>query len=578
VGNFGKHTRTSDHPASAPAARADHATPGKTALTDAVAPVAPVQRKAEPAGQTVDDAGVHQAAAAGVAGSGSALPHADRIQESFGPAHDVSGVRAHVGGAAGMAAEQIGARAYATGDQVAFRDAPDLHTAAHEAAHVVQQRGGVQLKGGVGVEGDPHERHADAVADRVVRGESAGDLLTAYGGGAATSGVQRDGDARDLGADERILSTNATYAADGYLPWFRDQIKAKLTAWDLAFDPAAVKLATLKQGSGSVKAVVIAWNNAWGTIPTTREFPLTLSPLDARAAITAIHALAGWSKVAAGDRGAIENLLGGEENVLSAASRDHLRPTYKTLKGKPDTEQATALKGTLSVKEAMPGWTAEPMDRPIATVTLAGPTAKKDFAFTGKVADAEEWVATFSDGVTTKIVAPKAPTPGYHNHSVQDAANAACYLPKSARSLITLIQLNPITNPKDADWAVEYHRPNFHSYMTAGVAGVVTIYPDKETNALPGVDGQRSAIVHETGHTWSYKNWGEDKTKGKWLDWKKAMDDDRTSVSGYAMSAIAEDVAETIRVYVSNKGTPRFAEYQKIVPHRFEILKKEYDK
>ncbi|HEX8111271.1 MAG TPA: hypothetical protein VF516_26260 [Kofleriaceae bacterium] len=37
-------------------------------------------------------------------------------------------------------------------------------------------------------------------------------------------------------------------------------------------------------------------------------------------------------------------------------------------------------------------------------------------------------------------------------------------------------------------------------------------------------------------------------------------------------------VAETIRVYVSNKDTPRFAEYQKIVPHRFEILKKEYDK
>jgi hypothetical protein len=580
VADVGKQNRTatSDPPVAATSASEPHSSPGKTTLTGALPVIsAPVQRKADPTSERFDDAGVHQAAAAGVAGGGGPLPHLDRIQAAFGPMHDVTGTGAHIGGSAASAADQIGARAYATGNQVAFREAPDLHTAAHEAAHVVQQRGGVQLKGGVGSEGDPHERHADAVADKVVRGESAGDLLAAYRGDGATAGVQRDGDARELGADERVVSKDPTYAADAYLPWFRDQIKAKLTAWDLAFDPAAVKLATLKLGGASVKAVVIGWNAAWGTIPITREFPLTLTPLDARAALTAVHALAGWSKVAS-DQGVIDNLLGGEENALSAAARNHLRPTYKTLKTKTDTEQATALKGTLNVKDAMPGWTAEPMEKQLATVTLAGPTEKKDFEFTGKKADGEEWVATFSDGVSTKIVAPKAPTAGYHNHSVQEAANAACFLPKSARSLITLIMLNPVVNPKDAEWAVTYNTPNFHSYMTAGVAGVVTIYPDKETNALPAVGGQRSAIVHETGHTWSYKTWGQDKTKGKWVDWKKAMGDDKTSVSGYAMSAIAEDVAETIRVYVSNKDTPRFAEYQNIVPHRFEILKKEYDK
>ena len=62
------------------------------------------------------------------------------------------------------------------------------------------------------------------------------------------------------------------------------------------------------------------------------------------------------------------------------------------------------------------------------------------------------------------------------------------------------------------------------------------------------------------------------------MDWQKAMTDDKASVSGYATAAIAEDVAETIRVYVSSKGTPRFAEYQQIVPHRFEMVKTEYDK
>ncbi|PKN54036.1 MAG: hypothetical protein CVU56_28665, partial [Deltaproteobacteria bacterium HGW-Deltaproteobacteria-14] len=119
-----------------------------------------------------------------VAGGGGRLPHLDRIQAAFG-AHDVSGVQAHVGGAARAASEAIGAEAYATGSHVAFRGAPDLHTAAHEAAHIVQQRAGVSLSGGVGQVGDRYERHADAVADLVVQGKSAEALL---GGGAAGGG------------------------------------------------------------------------------------------------------------------------------------------------------------------------------------------------------------------------------------------------------------------------------------------------------------------------------------------------------------------------------------------------------
>lgn len=130
---------------------------------------------------------VQAQASEGVRGSGGQLPHLDRIQASFGR-HDVSGARAHVGGDAKRASDGIGARAYATGNDVAFGESPDLHTAAHEAAHVVQQRGGVQLSGGVGQEGDSYERQADAVADRVVQGKSAEDLLGANQGQAKGSG------------------------------------------------------------------------------------------------------------------------------------------------------------------------------------------------------------------------------------------------------------------------------------------------------------------------------------------------------------------------------------------------------
>jgi hypothetical protein len=98
-------------------------------------------------------------------------------------------VRAHQGSVGREAAARLGAKAFAVGDAVGFATPPDLHTAAHEAAHVVQQRGGVQLRGGVGQPGDEYERHADEVADAVVAGTSAEPLLDRQPGSGASGGV-----------------------------------------------------------------------------------------------------------------------------------------------------------------------------------------------------------------------------------------------------------------------------------------------------------------------------------------------------------------------------------------------------
>ena len=84
----------------------------------------------------------------------------------------------------------MGAHAYTVGQRIGFRSQPDLRLAAHEAAHTVQQRQGVRLKDGVGREGDVHERHADAVAERVASGQSAEALLDQMGGQGGGSGVQ----------------------------------------------------------------------------------------------------------------------------------------------------------------------------------------------------------------------------------------------------------------------------------------------------------------------------------------------------------------------------------------------------
>jgi len=163
-----------------------------------------VPGRAPPAPDPHDAASVHAAAAQGTAPPASPLPHGESIQRLFGR-HDVSRVQAHTGPDAARSARVMGADAYASGNHVVLGDRTDLHTVAHEAAHVVQQRAGVQLQGGVGAAGDAYERHADAVADRVVAGRSAEDLLDGGSASGAAPAVQR----KDSPDDAKILESQA---------------------------------------------------------------------------------------------------------------------------------------------------------------------------------------------------------------------------------------------------------------------------------------------------------------------------------------------------------------------------------
>ena len=164
------------------------------------------QRAAEDAAHDDDDQAatlpapgredIRSAAERGTQGGGGALPFLAQIQRAFGR-HDIGNIRAHQGGDAQRAAQSVGAHAYALGDHVVFGKTPDLHLAAHEAAHVVQQRAGRAPAGGISERDDSLERHADQVADAVVRGESAERLLDQVApargvGPAAPQGVQRE--------------------------------------------------------------------------------------------------------------------------------------------------------------------------------------------------------------------------------------------------------------------------------------------------------------------------------------------------------------------------------------------------
>jgi uncharacterized protein DUF4157 len=215
------------------------------------------------------DAETHEAAQRGTSGASGPLPFLEVIQRSFGK-HDVSDVSAHTDGAAASAARAIDATAFTTGRHVAFANRPSLRTAAHEAAHVIQQRGGVQLEGGVGAAGDRYERHADAVADQVVQGHSAEALLDAHAGERGGPTVQREtpsatpkDDKAPAAPAPAPVPTQLAFKDILLYPLFRDIFK------DLAckeITPAERKLLALK---GTEGAAFYAWTMAAGLAPST---------------------------------------------------------------------------------------------------------------------------------------------------------------------------------------------------------------------------------------------------------------------------------------------------------------------
>ena len=363
-----------------------------------------------------------------------------------------------------------------------------------------------------------------------------------------------------------VLSKPAT--EDLVAPW-AEQCSDVITYWGHAFAAESVRF----EGD----AVLLRWNSDWGPTPVTKVLNGDDQAIDAKAAVGGMKKLTGWSALEASDQSGLEALIGGESNNMSWTARANLYSKWGSLSTDSAEDQATALGALLRSDDSKPALVDEGVSTAAAPYELAGPTEEADHQFSGQKADAEVWTQNFTDahGGSLTIYAPKDPLEaGMHQHSVQEAADAAATLPLGSRDVVNSITLNPVENPDDSYWASEYNDPDFHSYMTAGVGGDITIYPD-DTNEQPGEDYRKGTLIHETGHTWSYQQWGEDTDGAKWQPWKDAMAKDPVSVSGYADASIDEDVAETVQIYASTKDTPKHEEYRAMVPARFAILDRE---
>lgn len=214
--------------------------PGKRTLTEALgsgAPGAmPVRAQAlEPGGAAVP------------ANVGGSLPGLPKLQTLFGH-HDLSSVR-YVGGGRGAAvADAAGTTALATGGLVVSgSDSPGV--VAHEAAHVVLQRGGV-------TGGPDAERRADAVAAGVEGGQNVQAMLDEVAAPGAANAPMRSVDPmKKKGApvDVSTLSPRAVLMALDTVSRYGEPSMAGDTEYEHG-DTAALEARRTASGFGATES------------------------------------------------------------------------------------------------------------------------------------------------------------------------------------------------------------------------------------------------------------------------------------------------------------------------------------
>lgn len=153
-----------------------------------------------------------------------------------------------------------------------------------------------------------------------------------------------------------------------------------------------------------------------------------------------------------------------------------------------------------------------------------------------------------------------------NTHTVQEVARGLASLTPGALAQIDRVQVNPGQNPHDAHWARVYNSPNFRSYMTAGSAGVVDIYP---SNGRPSQNGLSNSLVHEVGHIVGQRNWGSSAQDGRWNGYRQAIAADGVAPSQYARNSPGEDFSEFLTLYNSVRGTSQEQELRALMPNRF---------
>jgi hypothetical protein len=137
----------------------------------------------------LDIATTEAVAAQGATGADQPVPHLDKLQQAFGPEHDLTRFRAKVGDAA-QSADKLGGLHFAFGSQLVFGYSPSVGEAAHEVTHALLQDLG-RAPTSATRQDRSAEEHAETVAARVEAGQAVGELMPASRVGHGVRAVQR---------------------------------------------------------------------------------------------------------------------------------------------------------------------------------------------------------------------------------------------------------------------------------------------------------------------------------------------------------------------------------------------------
>lgn len=314
------------------------------------------------------------------------------------------------------------------------------------------------------------------------------------------------------------------------------------------------------------------FRNLNDSVKTNALEEISRHPTDpaARQTLSNLAQSPGFGALSDADKNRMLNYAGGT-NPLST----HVRPQLDTLLRSPAYSGADAagqsqqLRTFMQNNQVPPGLVSSlpAANLPQRPHTVHGPTAVTNHAFASGAANANRYEVEI-DGRRVPVFMPQ--NPNSHQHTIDQVAQSLASLPAANRAAVNQVNVNPGTNPADPHWAQVYHTPNFRSYMTAGSAGTVDIYPS--SGNPPGQTPMALSMTHETGHVVSNRAWGDSANDPRWNTWRSATQHDGVSPSTYATNSPQEDFAETMVLYQRVRGTPQEAEVRAMMPERFRVL------
>jgi hypothetical protein len=256
----------------------------------------------------------------------------------------------------------------------------------------------------------------------------------------------------------------------------------------------------------------------------------------------------GWEDLSPKERARLTRLLSAPSNFVSIAARVYLQ-TFERL-------DAEALRRTEEVTSQLS----------VAFVSPLPP--EKGDPFTLSEQSPLHRQLHFSDCSVEIFQQPDAdPARCY---STDEVSWILSRLPEARRRQIHRVVISSEPFARNADWARQFGKPSFEAGAVFD-GGTLTLFPQTSRSPLR-LANLWTLTLHELAHD-AFRAESFTKAHPDFRQrWRKAMDADGLSVSGYAESSLEEDLAETTALYWAASGTEEGRELARLFSHRIRLL------